>query len=99
MKTIGIKINSRCRLMTYTALLSAAIFTILLLPAYGQQEVDPTWYDPSPAANAATVSPAQPTAAVQSAQAVSSRSPDSADSQVRFSCSGCGQDSRKARTA
>jgi hypothetical protein len=68
MKTNGIKTNRRCRRMTYMAMLSAAIFTILLLPAYGQQEVDPTWYDPSPATSTAAVPASQPSADVQAAQ-------------------------------
>jgi hypothetical protein len=68
MKTIEKKNNSWCRLMTYMAMLSAAIFTILLLPAYGQQEVDPTWYDPAPATSTAAVPASQPSADVQAAQ-------------------------------
>jgi len=49
-------------------MLFGAIFTILLVPAYGQQEVDPTWYDPWAAPNAAVVQPSQPPAVVHSSQ-------------------------------
>jgi len=48
------------------AMLSGAMFTILLLPAYGQQDVSPDWYDPAP--NVAVVHPTQPAAAVHSSQ-------------------------------
>jgi len=48
-----------------TAILFGAIFTIFLIPAYGQQDVDPTWYDPTP--SAAIAHPAQPTALVNAA--------------------------------
>jgi hypothetical protein len=65
MKTIETKHMSR-KALTSSAILLGAIFTILLLPAYGQQEVDPTWYDPSPVAVA--VHSAQPVAAIQSTQ-------------------------------
>jgi hypothetical protein len=65
MKTIETKRMSR-KALTSSAILLGAIFTILLLPAYGQQEVDPTWYDPSPVA--AVVHSAQPVAAIQSTQ-------------------------------
>jgi hypothetical protein len=40
------RINPQSRVTAFMAMLFGAIFTILLLPAYGQQEVDPTWYDP-----------------------------------------------------
>ena len=42
-----------------------AIFTLLLVPAYGQQDLSPTWYDPAPSAVA---HPAQAAAAVHSSQ-------------------------------
>jgi len=51
----------------FMAMLFGAIFTILLLPAYGQQEVDPTWYDPW-APNTATVHSAQLARVVPSSQ-------------------------------
>lgn len=57
-KMNGSKVINRLRALASIAILSAAICTIFLLPAYGQQEVDPTWYDPMPA-----------TAGVHSAQA------------------------------
>jgi hypothetical protein len=41
-------------------LLGAMALPMLMVPAYGQQEIDPTWYDPWPAA---TKTAAQPTAA------------------------------------
>ncbi|HSZ60206.1 MAG TPA: hypothetical protein VK828_00300 [Terriglobales bacterium] len=40
--------------------------TILLAPAYGQQEVDPTWYDPTP--NTAITQAAQSAGAAHSSQ-------------------------------
>src|SRR5579872_2710403 len=61
----GIKGTGRRRLLVSMAMLSAAMF-ILLLPAYGQQEVNPDWYDPTP--NAAAVHPAQTAAAAQSSR-------------------------------
>ena len=70
MTTIESKAIGRCRVPAFMAMLLGAIFTILLLPAYGQQEVDPTWYDPWPAPNTAAVPPAQPPAVVHSAQPV-----------------------------
>jgi hypothetical protein len=39
-------------------LLGAMAVPTLLIPAYGQQEMDPTWYDPWPATKTA-VQPAQ----------------------------------------
>ena len=65
MKTIETKRMSR-NALTSSAILLGAIFTLLLRPAYGQQEMDPTWYDPSPVAVVAHS--AQPVAAVQSTQ-------------------------------
>jgi len=58
-----------CRVLGLTAILFGAMVTTLPLPAYGQQEVDPTWYNPWPAANTAVVH-SQPQAAVQRRQAV-----------------------------
>jgi hypothetical protein len=57
-----------CRALASMAMLSGAMFTILLLPAYGQQDVSPDWYDPAP--NAAVVHPAQPVAAMHSSKPV-----------------------------
>ncbi len=56
----------RCNFLASAAMFFGAIFTILLTPAYGQQEVDPTWYDPAP--TTAVVQPAQPAAAIHSSQ-------------------------------
>jgi len=63
--SIGIR---RCRVPAFIAMLFGAIFTILLLPAYGQQEVDPTWYDPWASPNTAVVPASHLTAAAQSSQ-------------------------------
>jgi hypothetical protein len=52
-----------CRVMALIALLLGAMVTTLL-PAYGQQEVDPTWYDPWPAPNTAVVHFSQPREAI-----------------------------------
>jgi hypothetical protein len=41
----------------------AMMFGTFLLPAYGQQEMDPTWYDPWAPATAQTAHSAQPQAA------------------------------------
>ncbi len=60
--------SGRRRVLASAAMLLGAIFTILLLPAYGQQDVDPTWYDPWAAPNAAVVHPAQPPAVARLAQ-------------------------------
>jgi hypothetical protein len=68
MTTTGSKGIGRSRVLASMALLFGAIFTIFLLPAYGQQEVDPTWYDPWAAPIAAVVHPAQPPAAVHLSQ-------------------------------
>jgi hypothetical protein len=68
--TSGSKGISRCRVPAFMAMLLGAIFTILLLPAYGQQEVDPTWYDPWAAPNTAAVYPSQPAATVHFSQPV-----------------------------
>jgi hypothetical protein len=51
------------------AILFGAMFTMLLVPAYGQQEVDPTWYDPSPA-QVTSAHQSQAVAADQSAQLI-----------------------------
>ena len=41
-----LKTIRRSRLSGLMVLLLGALVVGLLLPAYGQQEVDPTWYDP-----------------------------------------------------
>lgn len=51
-------------------MLFGAICTALLTPAYGQQEVDPTWYDPVP--NTAVAQPAQAGAVVHTSQPAAS---------------------------
>jgi hypothetical protein len=75
MTTSESRSSGRSRVPAFIAMLSGAIFTILLLPAYGQQEVDPTWYDPWASPTAAAVPPAQPPAAVHSSQAHASPAP------------------------
>jgi len=62
----GSKSIGRSRVLASMAVLFGAIFTIFLLPAYGQQEVDPTWYDP--AANTAVAQPSQPLVVAHAAQ-------------------------------
>ncbi len=47
-----------CKVMALIALLFGAMIT-LLLPAYGQQEVNPTWYDPWAAPNTRVVHSSQ----------------------------------------
>lgn len=54
-----------CRILTMTAILFGTALTII--PAYGQQEVNPTWYDPAPPA-AAAVHSTQPQAAARKEQ-------------------------------
>ncbi|MGA8442059.1 MAG: hypothetical protein WB762_20415 [Candidatus Sulfotelmatobacter sp.] len=49
---------SPCKALALIAMLSGAMVSTLPLPAFGQQDVDPTWYDPNP------VSPAIPNKAV-----------------------------------
>jgi len=44
--------------------LIAMLFGALLLPAYGQQEVDPTWYNPWAASNTTVVHSSQPRVAM-----------------------------------
>jgi hypothetical protein len=62
--TTGSKGIGRSRVLASMAMLFGAIFTILLLPAYGQQEVDPTWYDPAPNTVANAVPSTGPNAVV-----------------------------------
>ena len=52
------------KIFATTAILLGAIFTAIL-PAYGQQEVDPTWYNPWPSPASAVVRNVQPAAAAQ----------------------------------
>jgi len=66
MSTIRSKAIPRSSMLASTAILFGAIFTVLLVPAYGQQEVDPAWYDPTP--DTAMTQPAQAAAAVHSSQ-------------------------------
>jgi hypothetical protein len=56
----------RRRLLASSAMIFGAMFTIMLLPAYGQQDVNPDWYDPAP--NAAVVHPVQPPAVAHASQ-------------------------------
>lgn len=70
MNTTASKTIRPSRVPAFIAMLFGAIFTILLLPAYGQQEVDPTWYDPWAAPSTAAVPVVQPSAVVHSAQPV-----------------------------
>ena len=49
----------RRRVPAFIAMLFGAIF-MMLLPAFGQQEVDPTWYDPWGAPNAVAVQSSRP---------------------------------------
>lgn len=48
------------RVLALIATLFGAMVTALMLPAYGQQEVDPTWYNPWAATNTVVVHSAQP---------------------------------------
>ncbi|MGB8065051.1 MAG: hypothetical protein WCF26_24405 [Candidatus Sulfotelmatobacter sp.] len=50
------------------AILMGALFTIWLLPAYAQQDVAPSWYDPWAAPTTAVAHPAQAPAVVHSSQ-------------------------------
>ena len=49
--------------LVFIAMSFAMMFGTFLLPAYGQQEMDPTWYDPWAPATAQTAHSAQPQAA------------------------------------
>lgn len=64
----GITGIGRRRLLASSAMLFGAMLTIMLLPAYGQQDVSPDWYDPAP--SAAVVHPAQPAMAHSSQPSV-----------------------------
>ena len=69
----SISISSR-RVLAFIALLFGAMLATLPLPAYAQQDVDPTWYDPCPAPHAvlkpAVVQSSQPVALRQHQPAV-----------------------------
>lgn len=57
------------RVLASLVMLLGATFTILLLPAYAQQEVTPSWYDPWAAPNATAIAhAAQPPAVVLTSQ-------------------------------
>jgi len=57
----------RCKALASLAILMGAFFTILLLPAYAQQDVAPSWYDPWAAPKVSVAHPAQAPAVVHSA--------------------------------
>jgi len=80
------------------AMLFGAIFTILLLPAYGQQEVDPTWYDPWAAPTTAVVHPSQPPGGRSFFSTAGSHSPVSTGGQVCVADSGRREVSREGHT-
>jgi hypothetical protein len=50
--------------LAWVALLFAVMITTLL-PAYGQQEVNPTWFDPWPGPNTVVAHSSQPRAAIR----------------------------------
>jgi hypothetical protein len=56
----------RCKGLASLATLLGALFTILLLPAYAQQDVAPSWYDPWAAPKVAIAHPAQAPAVADS---------------------------------
>jgi hypothetical protein len=49
-----------CRVLAWTAVLFGAMVATFPLSAYGQQEVDPTWFDPWTSPTTTAVQPAQP---------------------------------------
>jgi hypothetical protein len=59
------------RVLPFIATLSGAMGTTMLVPAYGQQEVDVAWYDPVPntGPSAMVVHPCQPTVLFHQRQA------------------------------
>jgi hypothetical protein len=67
------------KVTAFMAMLLGAIFTILILPAYGQQEGDPTWYDPW-APSTTVVHSIQTAPAVQAAQVATHRDQQPAQS-------------------
>ena len=62
----------RCKGLASLAILLGALFTILLLPAYAQQDVAPSWYDPWAAPKLSVAHPAQAPAVVHSAPPLAS---------------------------
>jgi hypothetical protein len=62
----------RCKGLASLAILVAALFTILLLPAYAQQDVAPSWYDPWASPKVLVAHPAQAPAVVHSAPPLAS---------------------------
>jgi hypothetical protein len=54
-----------CRALQSMAIFGG-FFVLLLVPAYGQQDINPTWYDPAP--SAAVANPVPPAAAVHTSQ-------------------------------
>jgi hypothetical protein len=61
-----------CKGLASLAILLGAIFTLLLLPAYAQQDVAPSWYDPWASPKVSVAHPAQAPAVVQSAPPLAS---------------------------
>jgi hypothetical protein len=57
------------KVLALATLFGAMVTTTLLCPAYGQQDVDPTWYNPWAASNTTAVQTTQPKAAVQARRA------------------------------
>ena len=55
------------RALASMAMLSGAMLTLLLVPAYAQQDVSPDWYDPAP--SAAIAHPVKPAAVASQAPA------------------------------
>jgi hypothetical protein len=56
-----------CRVLAFTAILFGVMLTTLL-PAYSQQEVDPTWHDPWATSNTVAVPSSQPRVAIHKHQ-------------------------------
>jgi hypothetical protein len=52
------------RVLALIAMLFGAMVTTLLRPAFGQQEVDPTWYNPWAGQNTVVAHASQPRAAI-----------------------------------
>jgi hypothetical protein len=58
--------NPRVRKMSaLMMMLSGLILTVMMIPAYAQQEVSPAWFDPWGAPEAAAAQPAKQTAKAQ----------------------------------
>jgi hypothetical protein len=62
----GSTVMRGCKGLASLAILLGALFTIVLLPAYAQQDVAPSWYDPWAAPNIGIAHPAQPPAVAHS---------------------------------